>query len=204
MSSIPDAVQLPEGLCEGIDDQYFESASGDYTDEEYSHESDLESISSPEWEQLQQDVDEGDEPASFDVDMEMEYIEAAGMTSYVFFVGDHLILIVTEVAEARESTDLASSAPTSSSSLLSGDKYGFVLVTDNIDKNIRRSYQRENRQTVSLHYCHSCAIQNRVDISGLSDEPPKSVEITVDTFLPNTDDLSKLLNDFEILVSRYV
>ena len=59
----------------------------DYTDEEYSHESDSESISSPEWEQLQQDVDEGDEPASFDVDMEMEYIEAAGMTSYVFVCG---------------------------------------------------------------------------------------------------------------------
>ena len=84
-----------------------------------------------------------------------------------------------------------------------GDNCGFVLVTDNVDKNIQRSFQRENRQTVSLHYCHSCAIKNRVDISGLSDKP-SSAEITVETFLPSNSDLAKLLNDFEVLVSRYI
>lgn len=94
MSSVPDAVQLPEELCEGIGEQYFESTYGDYTnrdytDEDYSHQSDSGSISSPEWEPLEQDVDEGDNLVSFDVDTEMECIQAAGMysagvTLYVF------------------------------------------------------------------------------------------------------------------------
>lgn len=78
---------------------------------------------------------------------------------------------------------------------------GFVLVTDNVDKNIRPSYQRQSRQTQSLHYCHSCAIKNRVSITGLSDRCG-SAEISVETFLPTEDDLSQLLSDFEILVSR--
>ena len=77
------------------------------------------------------------------------------------------------------------------------------MVTDNVDKNIRQSFQRESRQTVSLHYCHSCAVKNRVDVSGLSDKP-SSAEITVETFLPSVSDLTKLLKDFEVFVARYV
>ena len=79
---------------------------------------------------------------------------------------------------------------------------GFVLVTDNVDKNIRPSYQRENRQTQSLHYCNSCAIKNRVSVAGLSDNEA-SGEISVDTFLPTEDDVTQLLADFEIFISRF-
>ena len=79
---------------------------------------------------------------------------------------------------------------------------GFVLVTDNVDKNIRPSYQREYRQTQSLHYCNSCATKNRVNITGLSDNN-FSGEITVEIFLPTENDLSELLADFEILISRF-
>lgn len=88
------------------------------------------------------------------------------------------------------------------SSLSVKECVGFVLVTDNVDKNIRPSYQRENRQTQSLHYCHSCAVKNHVSVTGLSDNRA-SAEISVETFLPTEDDLSQLLADFEILVSRY-
>ena len=42
--------------------------------------------------------------------------------------------------------------------------YGFIVVDDNIDKNIRPSFQRENHQTQSLHYFHSYTARNRVDI----------------------------------------
>jgi len=78
---------------------------------------------------------------------------------------------------------------------------GFVLVTDNVDKNIRPSFQRQERQTTSLHYCHSCAIQDHVDISELSDEPA-AVELSPSTILPTVGDLNDLLGDFEVLVSR--
>ena len=91
----------------------------------------------------------------------------------------------------------------SSSTSEQSESCGFVIATDNVDKNIRRSYQRESRQTTSLHYCHSIAIKNRINISGLSDEP-RSAQITVETFLRSAEDLSKLLNDFEIITSRYI
>ena len=76
-----------------------------------------------------------------------------------------------------------------------------MLVTDNVDKNIQPSYQQQSHQAQSLHYYHSCAIKNRVSITGLSDRCGLA-EISVETFLPTEDDLSQLLSDFEILVSR--
>ena len=46
---------------------------------------------------------------------------------------------------------------------------GFKLVGDNIDKNIRPSEQRIDRQTRSLHYFHSFAVRDRVNFSNTSD-----------------------------------
>ena len=48
-------------ICEGIAEEYFKLSYGDYTDGDYSHGSHSQSISSPEWEPLEQDVDEGDD-----------------------------------------------------------------------------------------------------------------------------------------------
>jgi len=80
---------------------------------------------------------------------------------------------------------------------------GFVIVGDNLDKNLRPSHQREDRQTQSLHVFHSCAIKNRVDVSSLSDEPNSAV-LTVDKFLLSKDDVAKVLKEFEVLISRFV
>ena len=77
---------------------------------------------------------------------------------------------------------------------------GLVLMTNKVDKNVRRSHQRINCQTQSLHYCHSCAVKNRVDNSGLSDKPA-AAEISVNAFMPNDDNL-KQLNDMEIRIQR--
>ena len=60
---------------------------------------------------------------------------------------------------------------------------GLVIVGDNIDKNFRLSYQRQDRQTKSLHYFHAYAVKNRVDVSSLSDTRPTAV-ITPENFLP--------------------
>ena len=73
---------------------------------------------------------------------------------------------------------------------------------DNIDKNLRRSYQRCDRQTVSLHYFHSCAVGDRIDFSQLSDVPPDSVTIDPAAMLPNSNDLSGIKKEFQVLVSR--
>ena len=41
----------------------------------------MESISSPEWELLEENMGEKDEPTNLDVDGEREWVEAAGMSS---------------------------------------------------------------------------------------------------------------------------
>ena len=60
---------------------------------------------------------------------------------------------------------------------------GFIIVGDNIDKNFRPSYQRQNRQTKSLHYFHAYAAKNRVDVSSLSDVRPAAT-LSPESFLP--------------------
>lgn len=78
---------------------------------------------------------------------------------------------------------------------------GFVIMGDNIDKNFRPSFQRDNRSTKSMHYFHAFASKTRINISNLSDSQP-GVTVSPENFLPNVDDYSKLLSDFEILISR--
>ena len=46
---------------------------------------------------------------------------------------------------------------------------GFKLVIDNVDKNIHPSFQRVDRQTQSLHYCHTIAIKDRIYLSEYSE-----------------------------------
>lgn len=45
---------------------------------------------------------------------------------------------------------------------------GYKIVGDNIDKNIRASFQRIDHQTKSVHYFHIFAAKDRIDFSGLS------------------------------------
>lgn len=78
---------------------------------------------------------------------------------------------------------------------------GFVIVGDNIDKNVRPSNQRVDRRTQSLHCFHSYASGNRIKISNFSNNCP-SGEVSPKSVLPNQDDLRKILNDFETLVLR--
>jgi len=83
----------------------------------------------------------------------------------------------------------------------STDGYGYVLVIDNLDMNVRRSFQRINQSTESMHICHAYALLNRFDTSGLEDRRPSSVP-SYDVILPNLSDLKLVLDDFKVLVSR--
>ena len=81
------------------------------------------------------------------------------------------------------------------------DDNGYVLVIDNLNMNVRRSFQRINRSTESIHFCHAYAVLNRFDTSGLEDGPPSGV-LSYEVVLPNMTDLQQILNDFKVLVSR--
>ena len=79
---------------------------------------------------------------------------------------------------------------------------GFKLVGDNIDRNVRASYQRIGHTTQSLHYFHVYALLDRVDFSGLSDHfPPPSILDPKD-LLPSDDDIALLKRDMSFLISR--
>jgi len=78
---------------------------------------------------------------------------------------------------------------------------GYSLVIDNIDMNVRRSYQRLGQTTQSYHFCHGYAALNRVNSTALSDESGSGI-LSPEFILPSQADLESILNDFAVLVSR--
>ena len=46
---------------------------------------------------------------------------------------------------------------------------GLKLVIDNVDKNNRPTFHRIDHQTQSVHYGHTLAIKNRIDLSEYSE-----------------------------------
>ena len=79
---------------------------------------------------------------------------------------------------------------------------GFKIVGDNIDKNLRRSFQRSDRTTISLHYFHACAVKDRIDFSSFSNLRPTHVVIDPAVLLPNAADVASIKEEFQILISR--
>lgn len=83
--------------------------------------------------------------------------------------------------------------------------HGYRLCGDNIDKTVRPRYMRSDKRNQSLHYFHFYAVQNRVNVSNLSDS---SVNITLSpetkaiSMLPSIEDDSELKRNMAILVSR--
>lgn len=78
---------------------------------------------------------------------------------------------------------------------------GYVIVGDNIDKNIRQSFQRVDYKTQSLHYFNAYAVLDRIDFSGLSDDVPCTA-VDPKQVLPTLDDVCTLEWEFQVLVSR--
>lgn len=78
---------------------------------------------------------------------------------------------------------------------------GYVIVGDNVDKNIRHSFQRVDYKTQSLHYFNAYAVLDQIDFSGLSDEAPCTA-VDPKSILPTLDDACTLEWEFQVLVSR--
>ena len=84
--------------------------------------------------------------------------------------------------------------------------YGFKLVGDNIDKNVRPRHQTLQRQTQSFHYFNSYAVKDRLDLSVMSDNPSaQDVEaIDVNTILPSAEDHEEILKIFALIAGRII
>ena len=115
-------------------------------------------------------------------------------------VGSLLCQAQQEVNETCTAAVLGDSAPITFSQVTNGYK----IVIDNIDKNVRPSYQRVDRSTLSFHYVHAYAAMDRVDFSGLSDVRPTPMGVDLDKLLPLTIDVTEIENHFSVLISRLV
>ncbi|KAL5516953.1 hypothetical protein EMCRGX_G002412 [Ephydatia muelleri] len=82
--------------------------------------------------------------------------------------------------------------------------YGFRLVGDNVDKNVKPRDMRLNSQTTSLHYFHTYAVKDRICFSHLSTDPIEIVQdsINFEMFYPIVGDNTQLVSNLETLVAR--
>jgi len=81
------------------------------------------------------------------------------------------------------------------------DWHGFKLVGDNIDKNVRPSFSRTDKNTQSLHCFHNYAVLDRVNFSSLSDVTPRT-QVDAEKLLISQDDVAQLESDAITLISR--
>lgn len=84
---------------------------------------------------------------------------------------------------------------------------GFRLCGDNIDKSICRRHLRSDRRNQSIHYFHAYAVENRIDISALSDVSIHVSEFTTleyasKSVLPRRGDDTMIRENIGILISR--
>lgn len=80
---------------------------------------------------------------------------------------------------------------------------GFKIVIDNIDKNLRPSFQRYDNKTVSMHACNMYASQDWINFSSLSDVNPAAPLIDVKKLLVGKAEIDGLNSDVVVLLSRY-
>ena len=80
----------------------------------------------------------------------------------------------------------------------------FKIVGDNIDKNIRPSEMRIDTQTRSLHYFHSYAVRDRIDLTNYDDSSslPDKSDIDLQQLLPTSNDYDTIKQHFAILIAR--
>lgn len=83
----------------------------------------------------------------------------------------------------------------------------YRLCGDNIDKTVKQRYMRYGiAKPNSIHYFHSYAVADRIDLSGTSETvlplPSVDAEQLSISLLPSTDDDESISNNFAILVSR--
>jgi len=79
---------------------------------------------------------------------------------------------------------------------------GFKIVGDNIDKNFRRSFQRHDNKTISMHAFHIYAVKDRIDFSSYSDIAPATAQVDVTKLLIGETEIYKLNKNVTSLLSR--
>ena len=82
--------------------------------------------------------------------------------------------------------------------------YGFKIVGDNLDQDVKPRFMRLDRPTRSLHYFNLYAVRDRINLSDVTDKIPIPTAKTVKKMdvLPTANDTECLLNNFVVLTAR--
>lgn len=85
--------------------------------------------------------------------------------------------------------------------------FGFRIVGDNLDKNVKPRNHRIDHGTTSLHFFNLVALRDRIDLSDVSDDPSTYLRTPVDNLelnilLPSNLDYEELISSYEVLMSR--
>ena len=74
----------------------------------------------------------------------------------------------------------------------------FKLVSDNINKEVQPHEMRSDYQSRSLHYFHTYAVKDRVDLSGISNILPviDLTKVQLSSILPSANEYQELCNNF--------
>ena len=107
-----------------------------------------------------------------------------------FVIQRTILLTILSYINSPETTEV-----TDTESTVISTWTGFKLVGDNIDKNLRPSFQRLNKQTILLHYLY--AVADIIDFSTLSDVVPENITIDPSTFLSNHTNFEALHQKFK-------
>ena len=78
--------------------------------------------------------------------------------------------------------------------------YKFVI--DNVDKNIKPSFQRSEIKGRSYHHLHGYSVQDRIDTSGLSDRVPPFRKADASVMLPAQSEINVLKDEMTVLIAR--
>ena len=80
----------------------------------------------------------------------------------------------------------------------------YVIVGDNIDRNVSPRHMTIDNQTTSFHHFHSYAVHDRLEVSTVSDLRANiDVEaLPLTAFLPSLDDCMQLRQNYIILAAR--
>jgi hypothetical protein len=86
---------------------------------------------------------------------------------------------------------------------------GFILATDNLDRNIKPRHQTIASKTISMHWSNTIAVKDRCDFSNFEDDhdilpsidPLSQLDIE-SLFLPNKEDDENIINNFAVITGR--
>ena len=84
--------------------------------------------------------------------------------------------------------------------------FGFKVVGDNIDKNVHARHQTIDAHTQSLHYFHTFAALDRINLSSCSEIHPDidPQAFNLESLLPSADDLCELKSNFKVHIARVI